>query len=153
MSDGSNDENILEEQDSEDEPIAPKSRKRKKVPNNYIKIESNQSQLMSKWVSFFCPKVVYFIVKMCMIIGTVRSLIKTVLCIIFALNFFQYFSAEVSLKISYRSTEKLLKQNLVMQSNKIWLYFKIKSKKIWYSDLISQNWNLLCYEVTHLIIV
>jgi hypothetical protein len=48
LSDASNDENILEEQDSEDEPIAPKSRKRKRVPNNDIKIESNHSQLMSK---------------------------------------------------------------------------------------------------------
>ena len=43
-----NDENILDENDSEDEPIAPKSRKRKKVPNNDVKIESNHSQLMSK---------------------------------------------------------------------------------------------------------
>jgi KRAB domain-containing zinc finger protein len=52
LSDGSNDENILEEQDSENEPIAPKSRKRKRVPNNDIKIESNHSQLMSKYNNY-----------------------------------------------------------------------------------------------------
>ena len=40
---------VLKGQDSEDEPIAPKARKRKRIPqNDPVKIDSNHSQLMSK---------------------------------------------------------------------------------------------------------